>query len=134
MAYRILIVDDSPIIRKMIVRILGMLPMDIGECLEAGDGQEALDVLATEWIDLMLCDVNMPRVSGEDVVRILSERDATKDLPVIIVTSDRSAAREERLMAYGVRNYVHKPVTPESLQQALVATLGRECMQGGRAA
>lgn len=128
MAYRVLIVDDSVIIRKMIVRMLSMLPMEVTECLEACDGQEALDTLGKEWVDLVLCDVNMPRVSGEEVVQRLAQDATLKDVPVIIVSSDRSRAREERLLEMGARGYVQKPVTPEALKDALVASLGPSCM------
>jgi two-component system chemotaxis response regulator CheY len=77
MAYNILIVDDSPAMRSFVRRVLDLSGLEPGLCLEAGNGQEALDQLRAEWIDVMLTDINMPVMDGEQWVRRLNADDAS---------------------------------------------------------
>ena len=65
MAFRLMIVDDSPVMRAFVRRVLGISGLDIAEIFEAGDGQEALDLLEREWVDVVLTDINMPNMDGE---------------------------------------------------------------------
>ena len=71
MALNIMIVDDSPVMRAFIRKVLGLTGLDLGEVLEAGDGQEALALLRGRWIDLVLTDINMPNMNGEEFVRCM---------------------------------------------------------------
>ncbi len=133
MAYRVLVVDDSPIIRRIVLRILKMLPFELASYLGATNREEALEILTNEWVDLMLCDINRPKMSGEELMRHLSQNPAMKDLPVVMVTSDRSTGRQELLMNLGAKGFVHKPVTPETLRDAIGIALGPQCFEGAPA-
>jgi two-component system, chemotaxis family, chemotaxis protein CheY len=119
MAYRVLIVDDSPGMRKMIHRVLTLTGFDTGSCREAGDGFEALEQLAREPADLLLTDINMPRMNGEELLRRIGADPAHRGLPVLVISTDRSDERLGRMLALGARGYLTKPFSPEALAHAL---------------
>jgi two-component system, chemotaxis family, chemotaxis protein CheY len=119
MAYRVLIVDDSPGMRKMIRRILTLTGFDTTSCREAGDGLEALEQLAQEPADLLLTDINMPRMNGEELLRRIAADPLHRRLPVLVISTDRSDERLGRMLALGARGYLTKPFSPEALAQAL---------------
>src|SRR5512139_1265593 len=88
MAYRVLIVDDSPAMRSVIRRVMDMAGFEIAECYEAGDGSEALTMLRKHIVDLVLTDINMPGVDGEQFLRWMRKDAALKTLPVLVVSTD----------------------------------------------
>jgi two-component system, chemotaxis family, chemotaxis protein CheY len=123
MALNILVVDDSSVMRAMIIKTLHLSQLPMGEVHEAANGQEALKVLDGNWIDLALVDINMPVMDGEEMINRLRQNPATSDLPIIIVSTEGSESRKEGLMRKGAR-FVHKPFTPETLRDAILRTLG----------
>lgn len=132
MAYRVLIVDDSPAMRMFVRRVVKMSGLDTAEILEAGDGLEALAVLDREWIDVVLTDINMPKMDGEELVKRMAASGLTQTVPVIVVSTDGTAARMEQLMALGARGYVVKPFTPEALREEMERAIGaRDSADGG---
>jgi two-component system chemotaxis response regulator CheY len=123
MHFNVLVVDDSAVMRAMIVRTLRLSGLPLGEIHEAGDGEEALVRLGDSWVDLMLLDINMPIMNGEQVIDRLRADPETADLKIIVVSTERSDARIERLAAKGAA-FVHKPFTPETLRDAILRTTG----------
>jgi two-component system chemotaxis response regulator CheY len=123
MALNILVVDDSSVMRAIIIKTLHLSQLPMGEVHEASNGQEALKVLDGNWIDLALVDINMPVMDGEEMINRLRQNPATSDLPIIIVSTEGSESRKEVLMRKGAR-FVHKPFTPETLRDAILRTLG----------
>ena len=123
MAMNVLIVDDSKVMRAMIIKTLRLSQLELGEVHEATNGQEALKVLDGNWIDLALVDINMPVMDGEEMINKLRQNPATADLPIIIVSTEGSETRKDRLMEKKV-GFVHKPFTPETLRFAILRTLG----------
>jgi two-component system chemotaxis response regulator CheY len=123
MALNILIVDDSSVMRAIIIKTLRLSKLPLGEVHEAPNGQEALKVLDGNWIDLALVDINMPVMDGEQMIDRLRQDPATADLPVIIVSTEGSESRKEALMQKGA-GFVHKPFTPEGLRDVILKTLG----------
>ena len=123
MAYNILVVDDSSVMRMIIIKTLRLSKLPLGEILEAANGQEALEVLVGKWIDLALVDINMPLMDGEEMINRIRENPATVDLPILIVSTEGSETRRERLMQQKVE-FLHKPFTPEALRFAILRTLG----------
>ena len=121
MTKKILVVDDSKITRRMQKRMIQMLDLST-EVVEAGDGAEALEVLKGQAVDLVLCDLNMPNLDGEGFVRALRGGGETK-LPVVVVTSDHSVARSERLIQLGATAYLTKPTSPEKLRAVIYPLL-----------
>src|SRR5579862_4493107 len=103
MAFRVLIIDDSPAMRTLIRRVIDVSGLDAGAVFEATDGQDALDVLQCQWVDVILTDINMPRMNGEEFVRRLSESGLTRSIPIIVISTDGTEMRREHLQALGVR-------------------------------
>jgi two-component system chemotaxis response regulator CheY len=126
MSYRILVVDDSPVARKVVRRALGMTGLPISDIAEAGSGIEALVVLGASWIDLVVCDVHMPEMNGQELVETMALHESMRDIPVVIISSDATDARRDALLRAGARDYLHKPVTPERLRESALAALYRE--------
>jgi two-component system chemotaxis response regulator CheY len=123
MALNILVVDDSSVMRAIIIKTLHLSQLPLGEVHQASNGQEALTVLDGKWIDLALVDINMPVMDGEEMITRLRQSPATADLPIIIVSTEGSETRKEVLMQKGA-GFVHKPFTPETLRDAILRTLG----------
>ena len=124
MAFRVLVIDDSPAMRTMIRRVLAVAGLEASVVLEAGDGQEALELLEREWVDVILTDINMPRMNGEEFVRRMSESGLTRSIPIIVVSTDGTQVRKEHLEALGVRGYLVKPFQPEDLKDQIEDALG----------
>lgn len=124
MSFSILIVDDSKTIRSVARRAIGMSGVDVGEIFEAGNGLEALEVLGASGVDLVLCDLHMPEMSGMELVATMSEDPALQAIPIVIVSSDRSEVRIEEMKAKGVRAYLTKPSNPEAFRDVISEVLG----------
>jgi two-component system chemotaxis response regulator CheY len=124
MAYNILIVDDSAIVRAMVKKTLVIAGVDVGEIFEAGDGREALDKLDANWVDVIFADINMPVMTGIEMVDELASRNMLQATPVVIISTERSVTRIAELKAKGVSAYLNKPFTPEHLRDVVSRVLG----------
>ena len=109
----ILIVDDSPTMRRMVKASLGSLP----EVLfgEAGSGLEAIEQLALASVDLMILDLNMPDMHGIEVLEFVRSHQAYRSLPVIVLTTKRDETSRAQALAGGATLYLTKPFTPLEL-------------------
>ncbi len=124
MSYSSLIVDDSAIIRKMIRRALSLSGLDLGDILEAGDGRQALAVLDDHWVDVVLTDIHMPEMDGIELVERMALDPLLSKIPVLVVSTERSEERIERLRRLGIKGYLTKPFTPEQIRDAVTRALG----------
>ncbi|MBW1739220.1 MAG: response regulator [Deltaproteobacteria bacterium] len=97
MAINILIVDDSSVMRAMILKTMRMSGLPIGETYQAANGQEGLDALEQHWIDLAIVDINMPVMNGEEMIDRMQENPDTKDIPIVVISTEGSETRIERL-------------------------------------
>lgn len=125
MAINVLIVDDSGVMRAMILKTITLSGLPLGEVHQAANGQEGLDVLDRHWIDLVIADINMPVMSGEEMINRMRAQPSLKAIPIIVVSTEGSSARIERLEGLGVR-FVHKPFSPELIRDTLREVLGME--------
>jgi two-component system chemotaxis response regulator CheY len=123
MAYRILIVDDSPAMRTFIRRVIESSGFDLSNCFEASNGAEALELLKSEWVDAILTDINMPVLDGEQFLRRLAEEEMLRTVPAIVVSTDATRLRIDHMLALGARGYVPKPFRPEELRAELERAL-----------
>jgi two-component system chemotaxis response regulator CheY len=123
MSLNVLIVDDSAVMRKVILKTLRLSGLALGELHEAGNGQEGLSVIAKNWIDLVLVDINMPIMNGQEMIETLRANPATEGLPVIVVSTDASASRVDMMRKHGAQ-FVHKPFTAEELRDKVFAVMG----------
>ncbi|HUI06924.1 MAG TPA: response regulator [Verrucomicrobiae bacterium] len=124
MAYNVLIVDDSPIVRTVVDKTLRLAGVELGEVSQAGNGREALELLNDHWVDIVFADINMPEMDGVEMVERMSQTGLLKTIPVVIVSTERSVTRIEELRAKGVRAYLNKPFTPEEIKKIVDELLG----------
>jgi len=124
MAYNILVVDDSAVVRAVIKKTLTLAGIDVGQIFNAENGQVGLDIAATEWIDLIFADINMPIMGGIEMVERMSEEGLLSTIPIIIVSTEGSATRIAELKKKGVAAYVRKPFTPESIREVVTQVMG----------
>ncbi|MFT5422744.1 MAG: two-component system chemotaxis response regulator CheY [Phycisphaerales bacterium] len=120
----LLIVDDSPVLRTAIKKVVRLAGLEDDHIFEAGNGQEALEILETVWIDLVLLDLNMPVMNGEEFAEELSKRPDLSDVAVVIVSTESNQDRLDRMRALGVSDSLRKPFEPEDLRRLITARLG----------
>ncbi|MBF0588588.1 MAG: response regulator [Magnetococcales bacterium] len=113
---RILIVDDSSVMRKIVTRGLRQAGFAIDEILEAGDGQQGLEVLSNQTVDLILSDWNMPNMDGLTFVR---EARKTIQTPIVMVTTEGGEGKVNEAIASGANGHIKKPFTPDTLKDTL---------------
>ena len=124
MNLNVLIVDDSPVMRKIVLRVLRMSGLSIETVHEASSGEEAWTILEREdGINLGLFDVNMPGMNGEELTTRIRNNDTFKDLPIVIVSTEGSAERRRRFDLLGV-GFLHKPFEPETLVETIAQVIG----------
>ena len=124
MGYRILVVDDSVLVRRMLVRMLGFGGFPVDAVYEAENGRQALECLEDNWIDMVFTDINMPGMDGVELIRRMEERGLLKDVPVVVISSEGSETRIGELRRMGVRGYLRKPFTPEILVETVEEIMG----------
>ena len=124
MSFNILVVDDSKTIRSVIKKTLNIAGVPIGELYEAANGQEGLNVMQNNWVDLVFADINMPVMTGIEMIKKMEEDKLLERMPVIIVSTEGSKTRVEELIKRGVRAFIKKPITPELLRNVVMEVLG----------
>jgi two-component system chemotaxis response regulator CheY len=124
MAFNILIVDDSPAMRRVVRRVVDISGTDVGKYMEAGNGLEALLVLRSDRVDLIVTDINMPDMDGEELLLEVRNDPMLAAIPVLVVSTDQSLARAKRMMSLGANGYVTKPFLPGTLSQQMDRLLG----------
>lgn len=120
----VLIVDDSAILRTAIRKVVRLAGIEDDRIHEAGNGRDALTVLDTVWIDLVLLDLNMPVMDGEEFARRLRQKPELSDVAVVVVSTEANKDRLQRLRDLGVVDSLHKPFEPEDLRRLIDKTLG----------
>lgn len=115
----VLIVDDSAAIRKILQRVLRQTEMPFGNIHEAGDGVEALQLLTSQKVGLILSDINMPNMDGLEFLSKLKADGANKDLPVIMITTEGNQNKVLEAVNLGASGYVRKPFTTEQIKEKL---------------
>lgn len=124
MSFNILIVDDSPATRRVLRRVVDISGFDVGKYLEAGNGAEALVVLRSDWVDLVMTDINMPDMDGEQLLIEIRNDPMLAGIPVLVVSTDRSESRARQMLALGADGYVSKPFMPAALGEEMCRLLG----------
>jgi two-component system, chemotaxis family, chemotaxis protein CheY len=119
----VMIVDDSAAIRKILQRVLVQAEVPLGKVHEANDGMEALEKLKTETVGLILSDINMPNMDGIELLGRIKNNDATKSVPVIMVTTEGTQAKVMQALELGASGYVRKPFTAEQIKEKLAGIL-----------
>ena len=122
MARNILIIDDSKTVRNLVAFIM---KKDGFKVISAEDGLEGLEKLySTEQIDLIICDVNMPRMDGFTFIKNVREQEIYRDLPIIVLSTEGREKDIQTGMNLGANLYMVKPAQPEKLLRNTKMLLG----------
>lgn len=118
---KFLVVDDSPTMRRIVINALKTF--GYSEFIEAGDGQEALAKLASEPVDFVITDWNMPVMNGLDLTKTIRSTPNLSHLPILMVTTRGLKQDIIEALKAKVNNYVVKPFTPQVLKEKIDAVL-----------
>jgi two-component system chemotaxis response regulator CheY len=121
---RVLIVDDSAVMRKIVERSLRMAGVELENVMEANDGWEALALARETRADLVLCDINMPGMDGLEFVRQLASLENGRGVPVVMITTEAGQGRVGEAFSCGARGYIRKPFTPDQIREQVAPLLG----------
>lgn len=113
---KIMTVDDSPSMRML----LRVALTDLGyEVVEAEDGVQALERFPDEEPDLLITDINMPRLDGFGLIEAVRGDDGNRNLPILVLTTESSDEKKARARAAGATGWIVKPFHPEKLAAAI---------------
>ena len=129
MAVNVLVVDDSGVMRSMIIKTIKISGLQLGEVHQAANGQEGLAALNANWVDLVIADINMPVMNGEEMIDQMRGNPEFQDIPIVVVSTEGSKTRIERLQKKGAF-FIHKPFTPEKIRDTLKDLLGEKVFNG----
>jgi two-component system, chemotaxis family, chemotaxis protein CheY len=119
----VLVVDDSAAIRKILQRVLRQTGMAIRTIFEAGDGQEALDLLNAHRVHLVLTDINMPKMDGLQLLAAMKASERWRDVPVVMITTEGGETKVGEAVKLGAAGYVRKPFTADQIKEKLAGIL-----------
>lgn len=114
----LLVVDDSAVMRKVVIRSARIAGLETSSVVEASDGTEALEALRRHPVDLVFLDLHMPRMNGEAFLHVLRATPTWEKLPVVVISSDGQAERVRRTRGLQA-HFLVKPFTPEGLRELL---------------
>jgi two-component system, chemotaxis family, chemotaxis protein CheY len=123
MESNILVVDDSAAIRKILQRVLRQTGMAIQTIHEAGDGEEALKLLLSNKVDLILTDINMPKMDGLELLAALKRSAEWANVPVVMITTEGGETKVAEAVKLGASGYVRKPFTADQIKEKLAGIL-----------
>jgi len=120
---KVLIVDDFSTMRKIVRNIIKQIGFK--NIIEADDGKSAVKELKKGKVDLILCDWNMPEMSGIDLLKTVRSDDELKDIPFVMITAEAQKDNILEAVKEGVSNYIVKPFTAETISEKLTKIFGR---------
>jgi two-component system chemotaxis response regulator CheY len=121
---RFLVVEDSPTMRQLIS--FSLKRFKGCTIVEAVDGVDALKKLQTEEVDMILTDINMPVMDGLKLVSLVRQNPKTKELPIVIITTEGAQEDRERGLALGANAYICKPIQSSHLTQVINDLLDKQ--------
>ena len=119
----VLVVDDSAAIRKILQRVLRQTGMAIGTIHEAGDGQDALNLLSAHRPALVLTDINMPKMDGLQLLAAIKASPEWRSIPVVMITTEGGETKVGEAVRLGAAGYVRKPFTADQIKEKLAGIL-----------
>jgi two-component system chemotaxis response regulator CheY len=120
---RILIVDDSSVMRKIVERSLRQAGLDPMVVMEAGNGIDGLEVLRNQSVHLILSDINMPSMDGLEFLRQLRAQNLAPGVPVVMITTESSEEHVKQAILSGAQGYIRKPFTAEQVKERVLPLL-----------
>ena len=119
MGKNVLLVDDSSTMRKIIGRSLRQAGIEFDNIYEAADGVEALELLESEQVDIVLSDINMPNMDGITFLREKAGRPNIKDIPVLMISTETGDDIIGEAKSLGAVGAIKKPFTPDKVNEVL---------------
>lgn len=107
--------------RRILKNVLRQIHIE--NTLEAQNGKEALDLLRREEVNLIICDLLMPEMTGMELLRVCKDDPRISHIPFILVTAEAQKETVMDAIKAGVDNYITKPFTPDRLQEAIKKTM-----------
>jgi two-component system, chemotaxis family, chemotaxis protein CheY len=120
---RVLIVDDSAVIRKIVGRCLRHAGIDLQGVMQASNGMEGLAVIRKGAVDLILSDIKMPAMDGLEFLQGYRTLENAKNTPVVMITCEGSESRVVEALPAGARGYIRKPFTPDQVKERIAPLL-----------
>ena len=120
---RVLIVDDSSVMRKIVERSLRQAGLEPLVVFESGSGTEGLDMLRAKQVDLILSDINMPSMDGLEFLRQLRARNLAPGVPVVMITTESSMEHVKEAIQAGAQGYIRKPFTADQVKERILPLL-----------
>jgi len=120
---RALIIDDSSVMRTMMVRSLRQAGVDLGEVREAKNGVEALAAVTASVVALILCDIYMPVMDGIEFLRQLQSVPNAKGVPVVVISAESRELHVVEALSIGARGYIRKPFTTQQVKEQVLPLL-----------
>jgi two-component system chemotaxis response regulator CheY len=116
----VMIVDDSPTSRMIIQRCIEMSGIEVEAFLFAENGIDALTMIdENPQTDLIVSDINMPKMDGQTFIRLIRNKPATAEIPIIVTSSIADGSIESELNKIGITAFIKKPVSPEKILNAM---------------
>ncbi len=117
---RVLIVDDSSVMRKIVERALRQAGLEPLVVLEAGSGVEGLEALRANQVQLILSDINMPSMDGLEFLRQLRAQNLADGVPVVMITTESSEEHVRQAIQSGAQGYIRKPFTADQVKERVL--------------
>ena len=116
----ILVVDDSATMRAVIKRVVSLTEVPVGTIHEAANGRAALKILETSPVDAVFTDINMPVMSGDELLREIAKQPRWNKILRVVISTDGSKLRRKEAQELNVSLYIEKPFRPEVVRDVLV--------------
>jgi two-component system chemotaxis response regulator CheY len=120
---RVLIVDDSSVMRKIVERSLRQAGLDSMKVLEAGSGVDGIEALKGNAVQLILSDINMPSMDGLEFLRQIRAQNLAPGVPVVMITTESSEEHVKQAILSGAQGYIRKPFTAEQVKERVLPLL-----------
>ncbi len=125
MALNFLIVDDSSVMRAMLIKTMCMAGLQPTSAYQAENGLEGLRILKHSRIDLVLLDIHMPVMTGEEMLACMKADPDLKDIPVIVISTEGNRTRIDRLQRQDLTRFIHKPFSAEHIRDVVKSLLAQ---------
>ncbi len=120
---KIIIADDSALARMFTIRCMEVAGIHDAEYIQAKDGQEVLDLMKEFTPDLLISDLNMPKINGMDLVHHIRSTPQISETPIVIITSAGNSEQRKELIALEVKAILSKPISPKDIIDTITSLL-----------
>ncbi len=125
MKKKVLIVDDSAVMRKIVERSLRLAGLELESVSEAENGADALVLVKSNVFDMIFSDINMPKMDGLEFVRQLQGVESAQGVPIVMITTEGSQSRVMEALSLGAQGYIRKPFTPDQVKERIIPLFER---------